>query len=449
MSDLLSIGRAGVTAYRSALAAVGDNVTNAETPGFARRSVVIEESPVSSGASVLYGATTTFGGADATGVQRAWDDFKAADARLSASDAGRADARIRWLSTAEAALDDGDTGVGTRLTAVFNAADALASDPNGEMPRRQLLQALDDAAGTIRTSADALARTADGIAGEAQTTVDGINADLASLAKLNVALHRGGTGTAAHAQLEDERDRLLDRLAGKIGIDVSLDSMGAATVKLSGSTGTTLLEGADPVLLGLDRSADGRLTLLLSGTGAPTPISPVAGTLAGLIDVAATVSDRRAQLDGIARDFATALNNWQAQGLDASGQPGAPLLSITGGADTLALATSDPDAIAAAAPGGADNGNLLTLGSLRGNDGAEKRWAAMVAGHSQVVASARSENSAASARREGTFAARDEVSGIDLDQEAADLLRYQQAYNSSAKIIQVARETLQSILSLF
>ncbi len=183
MTDLLGIGRSGVTADRSALAAVGDNVVNAETPGYAKRSVVIRESPVTFGASPFYRATTTFGGADAIGVQRAWDDFKAADARLSAGDAGRADARTRWLSTAEAALDDGDNGVGTRLTAVFNAADALASDPNGEMPRRQILLALDDAAGTIRTSAEALARTADGIASEAQTTVDAINAYRATVAK--------------------------------------------------------------------------------------------------------------------------------------------------------------------------------------------------------------------------------------------------------------------------
>jgi flagellar hook-associated protein 1 FlgK len=43
----------------------------------------------------------------------------------------------------------------------------------------------------------------------------------------------------------------------------------------------------------------------------------------------------------------------------------------------------------------------------------------------------------------------DEVTGIDLDVEAAQLLRYQQAYSGSARIIQVAKEMLQDILGLF
>jgi flagellar hook-associated protein 1 FlgK len=113
------------------------------------------------------------------------------------------------------------------------------------------------------------------------------------------------------------------------------------------------------------------------------------------------------------------------------------------------LATSDPDAIAASSPAGAANGNLLALTPLRDANGAEHRWAALVAGHAQMVAAAKSENTTASARRDGAFAARDELTGIDLDQEAADLIRFQQAYDGSAKIIQVARETLQSILDLF
>jgi flagellar hook-associated protein 1 FlgK len=66
-----------------------------------------------------------------------------------------------------------------------------------------------------------------------------------------------------------------------------------------------------------------------------------------------------------------------------------------------------------------------------------------------MLASAKSENSAVSARRDGAFAARDDIAGIDLDREAAELIRFQQAYDGSAKIIQVARETLQSILALF
>jgi flagellar hook-associated protein 1 FlgK len=71
-----------------------------------------------------------------------------------------------------------------------------------------------------------------------------------------------------------------------------------------------------------------------------------------------------------------------------------------------------------------------------------------VAAQAQSLSAARSEAAAAATRREGSFAARDEVSGIDLDREAAELMRYQRAYDGSAKIIQVARDTIQAILDI-
>lgn len=448
MSDLLGIGKSGVIAYRTALTAVSENVANAETEGYARRVVVLKESSVSSAKGPLERSRATFGGVDASGVQRVWDDFKAADARLASGEAGRADARLRWLTTAENALDDGDVGVGTRLTAVFTAAEALASDPDGELPRRTFLAALDDAASTVRSTAESLARTADGIATEAQNAVDATNADLVALAKVNLDIHRAGAGTSAFAALADQRDRLIDGISGRLGIEARIENDGTATIKLAGSTGTTLLEGVNPALMGMEKSVDGRLSLVLSGNQSPTTIWTFGGSLAGLIDAAAMVSDRRAQLDSIAQNFAAGLNAWQVQGRDANGQPGAPLLAITGGAATLALATGDPGAIAAASADGVRNGNLLALSPLRGADGAEQRWGALIAGHAQIVASAKSEDAAASSRRDSAFAARDAVGGVDLDREAADLLRYQQAYNGSAKIIQVARETLQAILDI-
>ena len=43
MSDLLGIGLSGVSAYKTALAAIGDNVANAEVKGYARRSVRLSD----------------------------------------------------------------------------------------------------------------------------------------------------------------------------------------------------------------------------------------------------------------------------------------------------------------------------------------------------------------------------------------------------------------------
>ena len=49
---------------------------------------------------------------------------------------------------------------------------------------------------------------------------------------------------------------------------------------------------------------------------------------------------------------------------------------------------------------------------------------------------------------EQAVTARDEVSGVSLDQEAADLIRYQQAYQAAAKILQISSQLFDSVLQV-
>ena len=158
MSDLLSIGSTGVSAYRSALAAIGENVANAETPGYARREVRLNQSSNTGSTSPIYREALLFSGVEAASVDRAWDAFRAADSRLAASAAGRADTREQWLTAVETALDDGPAGIGNLLGGFFNAAVSLAATPDDRLGRSAVLIALDRATGAMRTTAEALSR---------------------------------------------------------------------------------------------------------------------------------------------------------------------------------------------------------------------------------------------------------------------------------------------------
>ena len=448
-SDLLGIGASGVSAYRTALAAVGDNVVNAETPGYARREVRLTESAIVKGRSEVYKEQLYFGGVEAATVGRAWDQFRAADTRLATSAFGRADAREQWLTAVETALDDGPTGVGTAIGGFFNSAALLAATPDDVMGRSQMLSALDSAAGAIRNTADALRRVSEGLGNAAGLEVEGLNADLKALGDVNLALQQSAPGRVSRASLEDERDRIIDRISGRIDVSASFGENGVATLTLAQATGVKLIEPGLRAVAKLTLAADGRISLSLAANGTTVPLPVSGGTLAGLADIAASTADKRASLEAIATDFMTTVNDWSAAGLTPAGVAGAPLLAMTAGAATLTVTTIDPAAIAAESADGRENGNLLALAGLRGADGAEARWSALVAYNAQALFAARSEASAASTRRDNSFAARDEITGVDLDREAAELIRYQQAYNGSAKIIQVARETMQTIFDIF
>src|SRR3546814_9655466 len=71
MSDLLSIGASGTNAYRAALAAISENISNADTPNYARRSIRMSESAVSTSTSAYYSPGANFGGVEIAGVVRA------------------------------------------------------------------------------------------------------------------------------------------------------------------------------------------------------------------------------------------------------------------------------------------------------------------------------------------------------------------------------------------
>ena len=449
MSDLLNLGLSGLRAYRTALGAVGENVANAETKGFSRRSVNL--TPGISGGSRLtpyQGDTYVFGGVHVQGVERAWDMFKAAEARHASSAAGRTQVREQWLTSIETALDDGPYGIGAKLTGFFNAADDLAAAPGDRFGRSQFLGRLDEAAGAFRTSADALRRLSDGIASGAQLDVQATNNALSALAQLNANLRVATAGGTVRAAIEDDRDRLIDSIAERIGVVASTNPDGTTRLVLADAPGSVLVDSSETASFGLSVAADGRLTLQVTNSTGTATANPGSGRIAGLIESADATANRRADLDTLAIDFATQLNAWSALGQDQSGAAGAALLDASGGAIGLRALVTDP-ALVPAARGGVSNGNLLVLDGLRGATGVERRWTAIVTGHAQQLASAKSENAAAAAWRDTSFGSLDEVTGVDLDREAADLLRFQQAYSAAARIIQVGRETVQDLLNIF
>lgn len=439
MSDLLSIGYSGLKAYSRALSTVGDNIANAQTPGYARRTLELQEMQAASNMP-LYRSSIRPGGVDIQGVSRSVDAWLIEDARISSGDAGRSATRLGWMDKVEFALSDEANGVKTGLTKLFTTADLLTADPSNRSLRAQFLQAADDVASGIRDSAGQLSNMADGIAGAASSAVDQFNTDLHALEQINIGLRKARPGSTNEASLLDERDRLIDRLSSQAGVTATFDNRGAATLRAS-ATGDLLVGGGVVTPIAVSAAADGRLSFSIGGS----PLPNATGSLAGLAEAANHVADQRTGLDAMAAQFSAQLNAAHQAGIDANGNPGAALFTGTSAA-TLTAAALTTDQVAAA-DAGTSNGNMLAFGSLRGANDPESAWSGHLATQAQATASARAQDAAASTRASAAAAARDAVSEVDLDREAADLLRFQQAYSAAARTIQVARETMQTLLS--
>ncbi|MEP6786111.1 MAG: flagellar hook-associated protein FlgK [Sphingomonadales bacterium] len=442
MTDLLSLGAAGIRSYSRALSTVSDNIANAQTAGYARRTAVITEQP-SSGNGILYQSQVNPGGSLATGVTRSVDPWLIEDARTSSSDAGRTGAKLNWLENTESALANGGAGVGTAMTGVFNRADELAADPTNTARRSAFLDSINTVASTFRTTADGLTRAADGVATAAKLTVAQVNTDVEALGRVNEGLRRARDGSTNQASLLDERDRLINSIATSVPVSVEYDAKGAAKISVGSQP---LLDGATQTRLSMAVATDGRLSLVAAGSTSSTVVAVTSGTIAGQIDGADHIATMRTAVDTQANAFAAQVNAQQAAGRDAAGNPGAPLFTIGSGAADLVANAMAPSGVAAA-DATSSNGNALAFGNLRGASDGEAKWATLIAQQSQTVSSTRAQDTVTTARRDGAAEARDNLSAVDLDREAGDLLRYQQAYDAAARVMQVARETMQSIMN--
>ncbi|MDB5703474.1 MAG: flgK [Sphingomonas bacterium] len=447
MSDLLATGASGVRAYQTALTTISENIANAGTAGYSRRATALKEVVAPGGVS----ASTSVGtgmGVVVNGIVRSADTFRAADVRSSSADLARSETGVAWLDRIQTALTGNQ--LGDRLTGFFNAAQAIAADPTASTPRAAFLEAGTSVANAFSATGKALDQVSadlDGTAENAVTTLSGLGT---ALAKVNDGLGRTAAGSNAAAALADQRDQILEQMSAITDVSVSTDAAGRASVRLGTATGPVLVAGNDAGAVTYVRSDEGAVSFAIHRDGTSVALVPSGGALAGITDGAQRIVAARAQLNTIATAFGDGVNAVQAQGRDLDGNPGAAMFAAGDTPTDLTLALTDPRGVAAASVGAGtrDNGNLKALGALRTAGAFEGNTTGLISDNAAALASRQQIAEAQSAIRDGAVAARDSVSGVNLDSEAVNLMRFQQAYSASSRVIQVARETLQSILDI-
>lgn len=445
VTDLLGIGASGTRAYRAAMGAVSENITNATTDGYNRRTVLLAESQASSATSQLYKPGVAFGGVDVVAIVRKTDDYLDLAARIATGNSENANARATWLDNIQSALDDNSLGVGQRLTTMFSAVERLASNPTDTTLRTNLLFAIEQVNTSFKQASTDLSGVKSGILTEANNGVNALNSAVARLASTNEALRRAIPGSSNSAQLLDQRDQALVDISKRLNVGVTFGSNGVANVTFDGKS---VVNNIVPSTFAVAAAADGTLSFTLDGAAV---VDPESGSLAGLSDSAEVAAQRVASLNTLATQYKTDMNNWHKAGY-VGVQPssaGTDIVSMTGDASTLKLLVTDPDDIASYSLDGRANGNLVTISSIRGTGGVENGWTGLISTHANLLAATNAEQSAANMRDQQAQAARADVSGVDLDREAADLMRLQQAYQGCARIIQVAKECVDSILAAF
>lgn len=441
---IFSTARSGLSATRRSLELTAQNIANAGNANYSRRTL-------SQGELVMIGTIGTntqdsLGGVRPGVVERAESALVQRQARDASSALSAAEAEFFALREAESALET--SGVYTGLVDFEAALTRLESNPLEPALRLSALESARRMAGNFGIANGTLANARNLVQAEASAEVLTVNELAGELTAINRDLVGSRVGTAGRAALLDARDKALRELAEEFAIQPVLNADGTADVTLAGTPAVALVTGATAQSVSVAFAADGTASFTLGGTG----FVPAGGAMMGRAGALVQMASIQTDLDALAVSAITIANTAQGAGVAADGTPGQPLFAGTGADDirvVLGSANGLATAPAGAPAGSRDTGNLAALLAALGAE------TGPTAGADTLLLGLSSRVSALETRVQGLGVVASSAdaellreTGVDLDDEAANLVRLQQAFEANSRVIQVAADIFDTLLAL-
>ena len=441
---IFTIGRSGLTTSRRSLELTAQNIANAANPDYSRRNLTQGELVMTG--SIGTNAVDSLGGVRPGTIERAESTLVQRQARDASSALAAAQAEFQALREAESALET--SGVFTGIVDFEAALTRLQNNPLEPALRLSAVEAARKMAGNFKIANGTLANARSLVQAEASAETLTVNELAKELAAINADLVGAREGTAGRAALLDARDKALRGLAEEFGIQTTFNANGTADVTIAGTPPVALVSGATAQSVNVTYAADGTASFAIGAVS----FVPAGGAMAGRANALAEMAGLQGELDTLAASAITLSNAAQAAGSATDGSPGQPLFGGTGAGDiavVLASAEGLATAPAGAPAGSRDTANLAALiASLGAATGPS-------AGADRMLLALSSRVSALETRSDGlavvSSSAEAELlreTGVDLDSEAANLVRLQQSFEANSRVIQVAAELFDTILGL-
>lgn len=357
-------------------------------------------------------------------------------------------------ATSAAGASSGTGGLGAAIDDFFNAFQSLASRPTDTGERQALLQKSQILVDRFRQADARLGQVQADLDTQVAGNVTDINTLLANIADLNNQIGRVEIGRpGAAVDLRDQRQARLEELAAKIPIETRPGTDGQVKVVMRDAANADVVLVDNATVVGPVAFTGTGLTGGASATALVFSSGAVYGALTARDGAVQTL---RTDLDNLAQQLVTSVNGaynpsatagadyFNGAGLTAgsiglaSGLTAAGIRAGTGAAgdNSLALAVADvANHVFSVAGGNAIDG---TLG---------QHFAGAVSNLGQALATANARVSDQDSITQLVKSQRDGVSGVSLDEEMADLVRFQRAFQASSKVFSIVDELLDTVVN--
>jgi len=432
----------GLLAHQRAIDVTGHNITNANTEGYSRQEAVMAAATpydIEAGLLVDGGGAMLGGGVDIQAFRRIRDGFLDLQYRAQSLRLGEYSGTASAMSQIEEGLSEpGENGIAAQLDKFWSSWSAVANAPENLATRQNLVEQAKVLAGAI-TDLDARITTIKAQVSAEYSSITGPTGDIKSMAdeiaKLNAAIKFAVADGDQPNDLLDRRDVLLDQLSSYAQVSVTDLGNGAISVNF-GDAATPLVNDGTVTWPQTLTAPGGKLGALLQLTAPLVPVPP--STTPG------TLESYRADLNAFAKKVADDVN-----ALHNPGGTGTNFFTYgAAGTEAASLAVNVTATGVRYATGAATGANdiAIAIAKLRGS-GADQSYQSLVARIGADVRNTLRLEDNAKVLTGAIDDRRQSTSGVSMDEEMSNLVRFQRGYQASARAMSTIDEMLDVLIN--
>lgn len=465
----LNLGTRSLQTQQSGVEVTGQNLANVNNPAYARQRLQIQTS------LTLQSQIGPIGtGAEAVTVEQLRNALLDGQIRSEESVGGYWLAQQNGLQNAQITLSEyldrsansvdgtsnsssiGNLGLSSALTSLFNAFQSVATSPTSLADKQALISQAQTLATRFNNVTEGLTGLRDLLNASLTNDVNAANQLLTDIANLNDQIAKAELPFNGKANdLRDLREQKLEALAKLVDFETVTAPDGTFGISIGG---VEFVSGKNVIdrLATLGRTGEfgGPNEIVVASANSQAALTVRGGSMAGTIDVRdVTLAQFGTDLDTLASALITEVN-----ALHATGATGANFFEGTNAANIRVNADliSDPSQFQAGVAGEAgDNSIALALAKLSskqiaglGNSTINDYYGRLTGRFGQDLANANTQVSNYQTVSAALLRQRDSISGVSIDEEMANLLTYQKAYQASAKIVTTVDEMLDIVLNM-
>lgn len=473
----LEIGRRAILSQQAALSTTGQNIANANTTGYTRQEAVLQATrPLANPG--LHNGTIPMQmgtGVEVTQLKRIRDQYLDLQYHNQQQQAGYWEAKSDSLGNLEAVFNEtSDTGLNGAVDRFWQSLQELSKQPDSLPARSVVVSSGKQVADVLQDLSSGIELNQQSLSNQLSDSAIEVNSILKEVAALNKQILMVTATGSQPNDLKDRRDVLLDNLSNLVNIQTTQSQDGMVEVSVSG---VKLVSGMTVSSFSIDPAQGGAM---VDGN----VVSLEGGAVKGLLEthgysvngvITGTIPTLRTNLDALAVALADSINAIHAgadarslDDMEAGSTTSAQLLFFVDKDDPTQppksaanmiinpVLVDSPAKVAAATSNQiADGTNAVAMGNVFLNKQDINGVSSTISSFYQnmigqlgmdVQGSERLRDNANIVLQQ-IDNQRQSVSGVSIDEEMTNMVRYQQAYNAAARYVTAVDELLDKLIN--